>query len=177
MTRMMTVAITCAMLVAPAAGQSRPDFSGSWTHDVERSRAATLAARSAGTSAATASGGGSFAFSGRSGAPVVLNITQRDGTLTIERVAGDRRTTTVYKLDGSESVNTAGDVTTRLKSRWEGTRLVSEGTQVATVSGQQRSIAIREVRSIEPDGSLKVETITQLPTGPSPRVAIYGRSK
>ena len=176
MTRMMTVAMTCAMLAAPAAEQSRPDFAGSWTHDLERSRAATLAARAVGASA-TGSGGGSVAFSGRSRAPVVLNVTQRDGTLTIERVAGDRRTSTVYKLDGSESVNTSGDLTTRMKSRWEGNTLVSEGTQVATVNGQQRSVAIKEVRSIEPDGVLKVETILQLPTGASRSVAIFGRNK
>jgi hypothetical protein len=175
MTRMMSVAITCAMLAAPAAGQSRPDFSGSWTHDVERSRTATGAARTTASSGGTA--GGSFAFSGRSGAPVVLNITQRGGTLTIERVAGDRRTTVVYKLDGSESVNTVSDLTMRMKSRWEGNRLVSEGMQLATVNGQQRSIAIKEVRSIEPDGSLKIETVVLLPTGPSPSVAIYGRNK
>lgn len=181
--RLLVLSMACGVVLA----QARPDFSGQWVMDVERTRAANRS-RQAGAGAggggagATAAGGrGAMASSragggasmspggmtaGASGAPPALEvrITQAAGSLTIDRLAGQGFDKVVYRLDGAESVSVNGRSTMRLKSRWDGIRLASEGsseTVLSDGSGSLRS-AVKEARWIDQDGVLVVETTRTL---------------
>jgi hypothetical protein len=78
--------------------------------------------------------------------------------ITIERGSGDSARRRTYQLDGSESVNVAGNATTRTVSRWDGGRLVTSGTQSVATSQGDVSAAFHEVISLDTEGKLHVET-------------------
>jgi hypothetical protein len=99
---------------------------------------------------------------GAGAAPAVpaVRITQTAAAVTIDRVSGQVWEKMVYKLDGSESVNANGRSTMKLKSRWEGARLLSEGRTETTLADNEGSISstMKEIRSIDKDGVMVVET-------------------
>lgn len=155
--------LTTATLVAQTP--KRPDFTGEWEMDVERSRAANQARGGGSMGSAGGGGGGSMSAVGAGpagGAPAVtaVKIAQTTAAITIERIAGQAWEKVVYRLDGSESVNTNGRSTLKLRSRWEGETLVSEGSSETQLSYGSGSIGgkTREVRWIEKDGAMVVET-------------------
>jgi hypothetical protein len=87
----------------------KPDFSGTWTPDPAAS----------GAPAGTAGGGG-----GRGGGGP-MTVKQTADTLTIERQGRQGGTqTTAYKLDGSESEITMGQMTAKATAKWDGDKLV-----------------------------------------------------
>jgi hypothetical protein len=129
-----------AGVVATMAAQARPDFSGAWLED--RERFTNLLAEKP----AEAPPAGALALA--LGETVV---TQTTYALTIERKVpqSDRPLRYVYKLDGSKSVNHNGAQTRTTTSRWEGNRLVTEGTIFQATSHGETSWVIREVLSLE----------------------------
>jgi hypothetical protein len=110
------VSIALAALVAlPAAGraQAKTNFAGTWAFDQAKSDPAPPQAGRGGR------GGG------RSGVATTLTIQQTAGQLTIEGTVGELPISAVYKLDGSQSTNTLGDIfLSRSKVTWEGPKLV-----------------------------------------------------
>ena len=165
-----------------------PDFSGAWSLSSYRGRVApggagntmTFSERPA-TGGVGGGGGGSIGVSGGGGArrgpaAQALTIRQAGGTLTIE-VPDDAARTTTYRLDGTESVNTQGTVTFRTVSTWDGSRLVTEGTQTVSTSAGDVTAAFREVRWITDEGVMVIET-TRTPEGQDPTTsrAEYTRS-
>lgn len=147
--------------------QGRPDFTGTWVPD------STQAAKAG--AASTTSGGGRASFS-FGGGPVEYRITQTDSSLTIERMSGSGSGQKFdYTFDGKENVNVNNRVTTKTKSRWERGSLITEGTEIVqTVSGQQITATLREVRSLDANGRLVVEA-THGSAKPTKRV--YARKK
>jgi hypothetical protein len=145
--------------VAAMAAQARPDFSGTWVFDPKASEAASGGARAGGgTFAMSGSGGGRAVLSGGAGALVEYRIAQSDASLTIERMLGQTTQRFVHTFDGAENVNVNGRTTQRSRSKWDGSRLLTEGMQsVATDSGDVMA-KVREVRSLAADGTLVVET-------------------
>jgi hypothetical protein len=108
--------LTAAVLAVAsvAFAQAKPDFSGTWTLDASASPAA-------GTG-----GGGAGARGGGMGGP--MTVKQTADTLTIERTRGENKTTTTYKLDGTESTNSMPGregATMEVKSvaKWDGDKL------------------------------------------------------
>ena len=88
-----------------AWAQAKPDFSGTWTLDP----AAT----------GTTGGGGR----GMGGGPITVK--QTADTLTIERQGrGGGTNVQTYKLDGSESEITMGQMTAKATAKWDGDKLV-----------------------------------------------------
>jgi hypothetical protein len=186
MKRVSVVAVLIGAMAIGVLAQSRPDFSGTWEMDVERTRAENRA-RSAAASGPTAGaarggmgggaisgggGGGTMSAVGASGAggpaPAVtaVKVTQTASSLTIDRISGQVWEKVVHKLDGSESTNINGNSTMKLKSHWEGARLISEGTSETRLSDGSGSFtsAVKEVRWMEKPGVMVMES-TRTMTG------------
>jgi hypothetical protein len=64
-----------------------------------------------------------------------------------------------YRLDGKESVNHNGADTQTTRTRWEGSRLISEGTSYSVTSAGESSWQFKETRWLNPKGQLVFETI------------------
>jgi hypothetical protein len=102
--------LVLVMAVAVASlsfAQAKPDFSGKWAPKVD------AAAPPAG-----ARGGG--------GGPMTLR--QSATELTQERTMGDNTMTTVYKLDGTESVNKTQRGESKSTAKFDGAKLVMKTT-------------------------------------------------
>ena len=167
MTRNITLALVVALLscspYAHASAQPRPDFSGTWTLDTDKSDPVR--------------GPGGGPTGGGQVGPVTLRITQTATELTIERSAGDRTMKAVYKLDGSETVNQGprgGEQ--RSRSRWEGSALVTESVQQMSTPRGDVTIEIKETRTLQDDGTLLLVTVTRSPRGENTRKAVFKRS-
>jgi hypothetical protein len=101
------IAAAVFAVASVAFAQAKPDFSGTWAPD---------------TSAAPAPGG----RGGGMGGPMVVK--QTADTLTIERTRGENKTTTTYKLDGTESTNTmagreGASMEVKSVAKWDGSKL------------------------------------------------------
>jgi hypothetical protein len=138
----LTVGAFVVALVVGVTGQARPDFSGTWLEDRER-----LTNLLTGTPVEASEGsGGAVALP-----PSETVITRTPDVLRIERKVpqSDRPLRYEYKLDGSKSVNHSGAQTRTTTSRWEGNRLVTEGTIFQVTSQGEASWDIREVLYLE----------------------------
>ncbi len=116
--------------MATVAFAQKPDFSGTWTLDPEASGAPP---------AGTGGGGGG---GGQRGGGGPMTVKQTADTLTIERQGQDGPVTTAYKLDGSESDITMGQMTAKASAKWDGNKLVittkserGEQTQTWSLAG------------------------------------------
>ena len=161
--------VTVAVVSAAPLAQSRADFSGTWEFDAART------AREAGAKPGGGRGGGSMGLSGGNGlapaapAPTVVRISQAAAALTVERVSGQVPEKVVHTFDGARSVSVNGQSTLTLTSRWDGARLISEGTSETRLRDGSGSVTgtVKEVRWLEPDGTMAVETtrVVQPPPG------------
>ena len=117
---------TAVLAVATLAfAQAKPDFSGSWAPEVDPAAAAP-----------TGGGGGR----GMGGGPMTVKQTATE--LSVERQGRGGPVTTVYKLDGSESKVTMGQMEGTATAKWDGSKLVittkageNESTQTWSVAG------------------------------------------
>jgi hypothetical protein len=131
-----------------------PNFSGKWIQDMEKSDPAMGGRGPAG--------------------PQNLTITQTAAEFTIERETPNGVTKTVYKLDGSPSVNAGGrggEVTS--KSAWEGGKLV---TKYSRTMGET-TVEVTETRSLEADGTMTVVTAMKGgPQGDTTRKVVFKKA-
>ncbi len=151
--------VVAAALAVPgiAVAQAKPDFSGKWVQDLEKS------------DPMRGPGGG-----GGPATPATLTITQTAADLTIETTRGANTSKAVYKLDGTESVNAgARGGQAKTKSHFEGSTLVTEGTQTMTTPMGEMTMEMKEVRSIEADGTMLVQTTTKSPRGENTRKTVF----
>jgi hypothetical protein len=121
------------VLLSPCAAraQGTPDFSGTWTMDASRSESAVQ---------------------NEPIGPVTLVISQTANELKMETTRGQRTTTAILKLDGSENRIASGTA----KTRWEGTTLVTE--TVRDIQGA--TVTTKESRKLNPAGNeMLVETV------------------
>ena len=144
--RSVLVALLAFVLALPVMALAQtPNFSGKWTQDMEKSQM-------------PAGGGGG----GRGPAgPQTLTYTQSATELVMERETPNGVMKTVYKLDGSPSVNAGGrggEVTS--KSAWEGSKLVTKYTRTMG----ENSIDVVETRYMEGE-NLVVESVMKTPNG------------
>jgi hypothetical protein len=120
---------TAVLAVATMAfAQAKPDFSGSWAPEVDP--------------AAAAGGGGGR---GMGGGPMTVKQTATE--LSVERQGRGGAITTVYKLDGSESKITMGQMEGTATAKWNGDKLVittkageMETTQTWSLAGGMLTI-------------------------------------
>jgi hypothetical protein len=118
--------------------QAKPDFSGSWKQVELR-----VTPPPANTNAALP--------------PGITVIRQTATTIAIEREAFDQKIVYTFALDGSESRNASGAMTMTTRTRWEGPRLITEGTQVSVTSQGRSSWTIKEVRYFDATNAHIVE--------------------
>ena len=119
--------IAAAILsVASVAFAQKTDFSGSWAPE------APATAPAGGGGGGQAGGGGR---GGMGGGPMVVK--QDATTLTVERTQGENKVVSVYKLDGTESVNkmsmgrgeNATTMDVKSTAKWDGAKLVISTTR------------------------------------------------
>ena len=123
----LTAALTVALAVAGFA--QKPDFSGTWTPDTDAT--------------GTAGGGGG----GGRGMAGPMTVKQSGDTLTVERQGRNGQMTTAYKLDGSETEITMGQMTAKATAKWDGSKIVittksdmGESTQTWSLAGDVLTI-------------------------------------
>lgn len=106
---MKKIALLVAVMVLAVAGlsfaQAKPDFSGKWALDTAKSD--QMGGRQ---------GGG--------GTPAPMTVKQTAAELTQEVVRGANTMTTVYKLDGTESVNKTQRGESKSTAKFDGAKLV-----------------------------------------------------
>jgi hypothetical protein len=164
----MTIAIA-ALAATVAIAQAKPDFSGTWTLDLDRSE-----------TGGTPSGGPGGDRPGRGqGAPLDARfvVKQTADELSVDQQVGGKSTVTTFKLDGSESVNTGmrgGEV--KSKARWDGNRLIVESTQTMNTPGGGMSLETKEIRRLAPDGTMVVERTTVTPRGTRTQKLVFKRT-
>jgi hypothetical protein len=137
--------MTCA---AAVAGQARPDFSGTWVED-ESLRKTTYQAEP---------GAKAVALPSR---PVTIK--QTADSIDIEHAPpapGWNALRHVYNLAGKQSVNHNGANTQTTTSRWDGTRLVTEGTSFSETSQGEFTWKYQEMRWLDGKGRMIIETRT-----------------
>lgn len=171
MKRALIVAVALAALVAVPAlswAQAKPDFSGSWTLNNEKSDPAP--ARGGG-------GGGGGRGGGRGGGVAAqMTIKQTPAQLSIDRTMGQGNQTAVYKLDGSESTNTVGMGEAKSKAMWEGPKLVitTSQTMQGRGGGDPIQIEVKEVYGLD-GGALTIERTQTTPAGTQTRKLVYDK--
>jgi hypothetical protein len=140
--RFVFVALLAVALAVPALTTAQtPNFTGKWVQDMDKSDPAPQGRGPAG--------------------PATLTLTQTATELAIERETPNGAQKTVYKLDGSPSVNAGGrggEITS--KSVWEGAKLV---TKYSRTMGET-TVEVVETRSLEADGTLLL--VTAMKGGP-----------
>ena len=153
------IALLAVVLAVPSLAIAQaPNFSGKWIQDMEKSDPPPQGM-----------GGGR----GPAG-PQNLTITQTATEFTIERETPNGVQKTVYKLDGSESVNAGGrGGEVKSKSAWEGSKLVTKGSQTMNMQGTEATIESTETRSIEADGTMTVVTVRKAPNGETTRKVVF----
>ena len=159
-----TLALVTALAVVLAVGvmaQGKTDFSGTWKRDAARSDAPQMGRGGPGGGAPPAG-------------DITLTIAQTATEITIERKMGETAQKSVYKLDGSESVNPSmrgGDV--KSKAKWDGANLVIESTQTMSMGGNEMTINSKEIWSLGADGAITVETTRSTPRGDMTSKTVY----
>ena len=95
-----------------------------------------------------------------------LVIGQTATSVTVEQQLGGLSRTVEYALDGSETTVEAGRGTLTVTASWDGTTLVTEGTQSIETGRGNFTLDITERRTLSSDGqTLTVETIRGTPRG------------
>ena len=140
----MATALVVALAVSGYA-QKKPDFSGNWTLDTEKSEPAP------------APGGGPGGGRGMMMGP--LTIKQSADSISIESQGRQGLQTRTYKLDGSEQEVTFGQMTAKAKAKWDGDKIVIETTR----AGQDGTpFTTSATYTLNPDGTLTVENKTPM---------------
>ena len=157
--RLTTAVMGAAMLMwASAAAAQKPDFSGKWAVDTEKTTAANPAQQ----------GGGGPPGGGRFGAGP-MTIKQDAATLTTERETQNGVMSTVYKLDGTETTTTTQRGEQKNKASWDGSTLVILTTRPGMDGA---TMTTKSVYALE--GEYLVVTMTmQTPNGEMIRKTFY----
>jgi hypothetical protein len=118
------IATAVLAVAAIAFAQAKADFSGSWAPEVDPAAAA----------APPAGGGG-----GGRGGGGPMTVKQTATELSVETAGRGGQQTRVYKLDGSESKITMGQMEVTATAKWDGAKLVittktEQGEQTQTWS-------------------------------------------
>ena len=138
------------LLLSGTTTQSRPDFSGNWRFDPNRSDSATYPELNR---------------------PVSIVVTQTPSEVRVDTTTGRGMTTEVAKFVGGDVVQAAGATV----ARWRGNTLVIDA--VRDIRGQ--SVTVQQTMTLSPDGNeLIVESTVNVQHGYSLSGAkVYGAGK
>jgi hypothetical protein len=182
--RIPLVLLVAGSLATPGLAQDRPDFSGNWKLNQDKSDppgqmgpggpGGPPGQRPPGSERM----GGGMGGGGGVGRPVELFITQMGDKLVIDQKGTERSQLVTYSLDGRESRNPGmrgADVVTT--SRWDGATLVTEGQSTFTTPMGEMTVKTREQRSLSEDGrTLTVVITTTTQRGEFVRKLVYDKA-
>ena len=158
------------LLASPLLAQ-KPDFSGTWKLNAEKSDPIPTP---------PAGGGGGQRPGGMGGGmrPSELFITHSDSKMVIEQKIGDRTMLLTYYLDGRDSKNPGmrgTELTT--KSVWVENTIITDGENTFTTPMGEMTIKTHEIRSLSEDGKIMiiVSTVTS-PRGEMTRKTAYDKA-
>lgn len=119
------VAIATLAVATLAFAQAKPDFSGTWTPEP--------------AAGAPAGGGAPGGGGGRGGFGGPMTVKQSATELSVETQGRNGAQTRTYKLDGSETKITMGQMEATATAKWDGNKLVittktEQGEQTQTWS-------------------------------------------
>jgi len=105
-------------------------------------------------------------------------ITQTAAALTLTRSMADGSLQKlIYKLDGSESVNVNGRTTQTTKTTVAAGKITTVGTQVVKTDQGDVTSQIKEVRSLDKDGAMVVETTRTIDGGSRTTTQVFVKKK
>jgi hypothetical protein len=155
------LALALAMPIA-AWAQAKPDFSGTWTMNAEKSDPPPQRG-----------GGGGGGGGGRGGGgPITIKQTATELSITSEGRQGPQ--TLTYKLDGSVSTNPGrGGMEVKSTAKWDGSTLVIETTQ--DMNGTAVTSIVK--RRLDNGGKSIIQetSTTGGPNGPTTRKVVYDK--
>jgi len=158
MKRAVFTALAVALVLSVGLlAQEKPNFAGTWVLDASKSEM----------------GGGPGGGGRGPGGGGPITIAQTATELTIERTMGENTVKTVYKFDGTQSVNETPRGKSTIVSKWEGAKLVS----TIKSETQRGTMESTENRSLAADGTMVVETTMNTPNGPMTRKMVYNKQK
>lgn len=158
------IASTLCVNAGSQTVQKRPDFSGTWIEDASQRKSPYDKQVQGGARALQAS-------------DVQTIITQSAEQITIELV-WMARNRYVYHFDGRQDTNSNGAQTHTTRTRWEGNRLVTEGTTFQVTSAGEDSWRFKEVLWLTPKGEMTIETTRVRDDAPPATVLrVYHRKK
>ena len=171
MKRVLTLAALAVLLGAPAATVSAQgtDFSGTWNLDRDSSELPQ------------GRGGGGRGGGGRGGRgrlmAETLQISQTAASVTVEQQSDDQSRSIEYALDGSETTVQQGNGTLTVSASWDGTTLVTEGTQSIETGRGNFTLDLTERRTLSSDGrTLTIETTRGTPRGSQTFRLVYQKA-
>ena len=136
------------LLIITAGAQAKPDFSGVWQMDLSLLKTTYKVDPKMKQTALP---------------PTPVTLTQTAETIAIENAPpfpGWKPVRHVYHLTGKESVNHNGANTQTTRSRWEGSKLITEGTSFTETSQGESLWKLVETRWLDEKGRMIVETRT-----------------
>ena len=149
-------------LAAPSLAQTRPDFSGAWEFDREK------------TMKQPPSADGRLVIAAMLGDEFVASQDTRALHLTIKAMGQTVNVT--YNLDGTESRNISpGDIPVVSRASWEGNTLVILSTSTSSEKGKTVTIETRRAIWLDKDGSLIIDRTGTPASEVQPSRSIYKR--
>lgn len=170
------IAALLALVAAPLAAQ-KPDFSGTWKLNSEKSDPMGPPGGMSGQRPPADPASGKRPPGGGMGGmrPTELFITQFDSKMVVEQKMADQSRMLTYYLDGRESKNPGmrgNDMTT--KSVWKDNAIVTEGENTVTSPMGEVTIKTKETRSLSDDGkTMTIIAVINSPRGEMTRKLVY----
>jgi len=107
----------------------------------------------------------------------IVRLRQTDDRLIVTQDDGQGVVTmSNFTLDGKESINRAGQMTSKSKTKWDGVALVTDMTRSMETGRSNFDVKSREVRSLSDDHkTMTVRTTTDTPRGKQTMTVTYAR--
>lgn len=158
---LLTLALA-SLLFTHTGAQARPDFSGTWAFDQEKTM--------------QPGPDGRIVLAAMLGERVVIQ--QAEASITLRITFQGDVVVAVYDLTGAESRNTSpGEIIVTSRASWKGDRLVIDSTSDAVEKGKPVTLKTTRVMWIDKEGDLIVERTGTPATAVTPSRSVYHRAK
>lgn len=162
------VLIAASLVATAAVAQDKPDFSGSWKLNTEKSDPPPQMGGGP---------GGGRGMGGGMGPASEVYVTQMGDKIMLDQKVGEQSRTVSYYLDGRESKNPGmrnSEIVS--KARFDGASLVIEGSMSFEGPMGAMTVTMKEVRTLSDDGkTMTVVTTTTTPRGENTRKSVYDK--
>lgn len=159
---MRAISTLAVILCTGLFAQARPDFSGTWTFDREKSMQPDATGR-----VVVAAMLGDEVVVLQTAASLIFRISYQGDTIVA-----------VYDLRGVETENVSpGDIKVKSRASWEGEKLVIESTSDADERGRPITVRTRRVIWIDRTGDLIVDRTGTPASQVTPSRSVYRRAR